>query len=604
MRILQLVNTLGFGGAERMAVNLSLNLQAKGHTVHIVSLRELESLPVPEREFRDSGIVIVELKKQDGFSFSTAKALRQYIDEHCIDVIHTHNPLVNHYGVLAALSSRRPTLVNTVHGISTLRMPLWAKILFSSSCLFTDKVACVCGAVQDAVFERVMFTRNRTMIVPNGIKLDPYLAVNRPARRNGLTFGTVGRLVAVKDHRTLLTAFAQVRRGNATVRLEILGDGELRGELQQLARQLGVEDVVHFHRERPDVAGFLSRLDVFVLPSLSEGLPLSLLEAMAASLPIVATRVGGIPEIVTSAQCGWLCQPSDPDDLAAAMLDAAKAPNRADFGERARAAAIALYGDRTMADRYAGLFSSLVARRSLASRQIPKSVKAIHAVVQLKDAVRSLPFGLSLARFYGRCRDWAFDLRHGVDTRGVSAVTSFSVTGHHLEEANAYEPIHLGELEIILSDLSIPFPQFTFVDYGSGKGRALLAASSFPFRTIIGVEFARELHETALQNIRRYRPSSQLCVVPTSIHADAAEYELPHHPLILFFFNPFKASLMELVVQKITQSLADSPREVFIIAYGAWTPRSIIERIPGIRLTRKESFYSLYHISAPCADTK
>jgi len=163
----------------------------------------------------------------------------------------------------------------------------------------------------------------------------------------------------VKDHQTLLTAFANVKKYAPACRLEILGCGELLDDLEAQARALGIQGSVRFRGWSRGVAEFLAEIDGFVLSSKSEGLPMTLLEAMAAGLPVVSTAVGGIPEIVNSARCGWLAAAGDPAGLAGRMLEAHHAPDLPDRGSRAREAAAANYSVKSMADQYGRLFADL-----------------------------------------------------------------------------------------------------------------------------------------------------------------------------------------------------------------------------------------------------
>jgi glycosyltransferase involved in cell wall biosynthesis len=131
----------------------------------------------------------------------------------------------------------------------------------------------------------------------------------------------VGRLSPEKDQATLLRAVARVIRAEPSFRLEIAGDGPCRDDLHRLTGELSLAGTARFLGQVRDVPGLLARAGLFVLSSLSEGISLTLLEAMASGLPVVATRVGGNPEVVLDGQTGWLVPPADPDALAAALLE-------------------------------------------------------------------------------------------------------------------------------------------------------------------------------------------------------------------------------------------------------------------------------------------
>jgi len=156
-----------------------------------------------------------------------------------------------------------------------------------------------------------------------------------------LIIGTVGRLAAVKDQRTLLEAFARVVANEPgrreTLRLVIVGDGSLRSDLERESQRLGIAPLVWFAGDRQDVADLLRLFDVFVLPSLAEGISNTVLEAMSSGLPVVATRVGGNPELVDDGETGTLVPPGRPDLLASALGELIDDPQRRRlFGARGR----------------------------------------------------------------------------------------------------------------------------------------------------------------------------------------------------------------------------------------------------------------------------
>lgn len=366
MRILELINRMGLGGAERMLATLALALRAKGHTVHIICLREFADAPVPREHFEAAGIPLLELKKGDGFSFSALGSIAAYCRRQQITVIHAHTHQVNHYAVGAAWLAGVPVVVNTVHGIHALHMQWWAKALFRFSCMRTDRVVGVCQEVRRAAQDQLLLPASRTEVIYNGIQAGEYLALE-PRRRNGaFVFGTAGRLAPVKNHRLMIEAFAAVWRRQPHCRLEILGSGELQPELERLAEKLGVGHAVRFRGFSCAVGAFLAEIDCFLLSSRSEGLPMALLEAMAAAVPVVTTAVGGVTEVVDSAQCGWLCPPDDAAALAEAMLAALHSDDRAERGARGRASVLRRFTDSAMADAYLELFHTMLEERGAA----------------------------------------------------------------------------------------------------------------------------------------------------------------------------------------------------------------------------------------------
>jgi hypothetical protein len=201
-----------------------------------------------------------------------------------------------------------------------------------------------------------------------------------------------------------------------------------------------------------------------------------------------------------------------------------------------------------------------------------------------------------LAFKYANLRSWYFDVHHRVETREFAQLDELTLLGDHVKDAVHYEPVYPEEMSESLRQLRIEFPEYTFIDVGSGKGRALLIAANYPFRRIIGIEFAAELHERAARNILSYRCSTRRCFDVTSVHADAMEFAFPVEPLVLYFNNPFREHVMEGVMCNLERSLRESPRPAYILAYCRWTATGVIERVAGIRLLVRGSFYSIYEI--------
>ncbi len=376
LRILELIETLDTGGAERVVTNLAFELQARHCTVHVVCLREKGTMPVPEEVFLARGIEITALNKADGFSVPAAQQIARYVREKKIDLIHTHNPNVHHYGVVASKLTGVSALVNTVHGTNTLKMQRWAEALYGISCRMTSRIVAVCESAADVCHTRMHIPHDKIRIISNGIDLSGFLKLQPAGRRNEFVFGTAARLDDVKDQHNLIKAFALVKKRIPNCRLEILGKGDLEQSLKQLAHDLEIESTIEFRGFSRDVASFLSGVDCFVLSSKSEGLPLAILEAMAAGLPIVSTAVGAIPDLVSGCRGGWLCEPQQSADLARAMILAVEANDRRERGLRCRERVVESYSVARMGEAYLALFREILDRYpkgdlALANQQHP-----------------------------------------------------------------------------------------------------------------------------------------------------------------------------------------------------------------------------------------
>jgi SAM-dependent methyltransferase len=165
-----------------------------------------------------------------------------------------------------------------------------------------------------------------------------------------------------------------------------------------------------------------------------------------------------------------------------------------------------------------------------------------------------------------RCRVW--DVVHGVDTCGEIPLVKFDFQNKNKTPGLEYQSHHPKIIRAGIMALTIRHEDYTFVDFGCGKGRVLLVASEFPFRKIIGVEFVPPLAETAMQNLKRYRSSDAKCSAIEVVTGDAVEYELPPGPLLLYFFSPFSRPVMEQIVQNLERSIQVSPRDLLVLFTG------------------------------------
>lgn len=195
--------------------------------------------------------------------------------------------------------------------------------------------------------------------------------------------------------------------------------------------------------------------------------------------------------------------------------------------------------------------------------------------------LRRLPVYLSWRRFERRNRrehleNLEFDARYGTDTAEEMWLTAAGVAPHDVIRGNAqYRPTWTSAFRRVMKLLSIEHDRFTFVDYGSGKGKVMLLAADYPFQQIVGVEYAPVLHEIAQRNCFVYRGDQQRCRCLVPVLGDATSFEPPETPLVCFFFNPFDGATMAAVVAALGRSLERSPRDAFLVYLNL---RSVRER--------------------------
>ena len=321
--VLVLAKGLGRGGTERLIVGAARHLDRSQFELVVAYLLPWKDAFVADIEATGTEVVCLDAPRPT--SVAWLPRLRRLVRERAIDVVHTHMPLPA-VAARLALPGRRPAFVHTEHNMwDRYRRPTrWAN---AATYRRNARVIAVSDGVAGSIRSSVPVE-----VVVHGT--DPSLAVTGEAARaaaraelglapDARVVGSVGNFTAKKDQATLLRAVAEVPPadlgGGGDAVLVLVGLGPLEGELRALARDLGIAERVVFAGSRDDVFALLPALDVFALSSRFEGLPIALLEAMASGVAPVATRVGGIPEVITDGRDGVLVDPGDPTGLAAAL---------------------------------------------------------------------------------------------------------------------------------------------------------------------------------------------------------------------------------------------------------------------------------------------
>lgn len=186
-----------------------------------------------------------------------------------------------------------------------------------------------------------------------------------------------------------------------------------------------------------------------------------------------------------------------------------------------------------------------------------------------------------------------FDWRNGVNTSGVVQIAALSVLGNNGAFAVQYEPAVLEEVKSALQAVDVQHPEYTFIDFGSGKGRTLFVAAGYPYRKVMGVEFGKQLHDSAVRNIATFRGKRQ-CGELESVHADATEFAIPGGPLVIFLNNPFRDPVMQRVMANVARSLEAEPREMVFVCVTKWTLTKYIEQLPGVRQVATQDTFRIF----------
>jgi glycosyltransferase involved in cell wall biosynthesis len=321
VRIVHVTESLEYGGAERVVVTLA-NSQRARHVVSVVCAKREGELTA--QLARDVDVLC--LGKGEGNSIRAVLRLARFLRKCEPDVVHTHDWGVFLDAVWAARIARVQHVVHSVHGRymaypATVRARLkkrlrhWLERRALERC---DAVVCVSRALCGDVANELGIEASCLSTVYNGVAAGAHSM--HPVRAPDVfRFVAIGRLAAVKNLALLIEAFATVAKAHSGATLRIVGDGPERNFLERRAAEMDLTHRIAFSGFVDDVDAVMRDADAVVLSSLSEGLPMSILEAMRAALPVVATRVGGVPEIVIDGQTGILVESRDARALGNAM---------------------------------------------------------------------------------------------------------------------------------------------------------------------------------------------------------------------------------------------------------------------------------------------
>jgi glycosyltransferase involved in cell wall biosynthesis len=359
LRVAHLIESDGPGGAERVVAHLAGALQAAGAWNVVFLPADGEGWLA--RELEGSGVAIEHLPRLDRpVSPAYARSLEEALRRHRIAVAHSHEFTMAVYGAWASRRAGIPHVV-TMHGSRYYASRLRRRLAMRAAVASSARTVAVSAPLAEDLRRDLWVPRPRITTISNGVR---YVRPERVTLREelGLRAGdrllvSMGNLYPVKGHGNLIDALALLVGRHPKLHLAIGGRGELAESLSSRARDLGVGQRVHLLGLRSDVSAILAAADVFVLPSLSEGLPLALLEAMFAGCPIVASNVGEVGVALAHGEAGLLVPAGNPAALAAALDLVLSHPDRArEMGQCASRRAGAEYDVSQMVCRYVAAY--------------------------------------------------------------------------------------------------------------------------------------------------------------------------------------------------------------------------------------------------------
>lgn len=368
-RVALMLESDGPGGAESVFLALATGLRDRGVQVSAAVLANRSGWL--SSRLRQAGIPLFTPALDHPVSWQFVQELAAWVRQNDAELIHAHEFTMGFYAGVISLLSGTPHVI-TMHGGQGYSNAYRRRAALALSARRAAAVVGVSESTCDHIASSLWLPRERVQLVTNGVRS---VFGERDSTRSLLQvhpdehlFLAVGNLYPVKGHRVLLEACGHLRQIQDLPpwRLVVAGRGNQAHVLQSQIAELQLEDRVELLGLRNDIGDLLAAADGWVMPSLSEGLPLALLEAMFCGVPVISTAVGGIPDLIRPGESGWLVEPGNARELAVAMMEQLSDRERgARMAARAKLVAEQGYGQEIMIDRYLGIYRAALAARTL-----------------------------------------------------------------------------------------------------------------------------------------------------------------------------------------------------------------------------------------------
>jgi glycosyltransferase involved in cell wall biosynthesis len=368
VKVLQLISSGGYYGAENMLLNLCASQEKAGCRN---SLLLFYNVHVPNVEFyeraRRRGLSVRMVHCKGRADWRAVRQIEEFIQEDGIDLVHTHGYKADLYGYLAAWRRHKPVVAtshNWVGGTAALG-------IYNHLDRMALKRFSALAAVSDAVAQRLLDSGvhpGKIRTIANGIDVQAF--ENREPLQSlrfdrAKVIGMVARLDLQKGFEYLLRAIQALRSSFDGLKVVIVGEGPDRAAIENMVEEYGLQSNVILAGQQTDMAGAYAAMDIFVLPSLNEGLPMTILEAMAASRPVIATRVGAIPTVIKDGENGLLVDARDTDGLRNAIASLLSDPDRCRrLGDQAHGWVSANFTSEAMALKYRQMYEEVLGSQS------------------------------------------------------------------------------------------------------------------------------------------------------------------------------------------------------------------------------------------------
>jgi glycosyltransferase involved in cell wall biosynthesis len=374
VKVLMLTGYLAGGGA-RSILEIAKGIDRSRFKVTVCRLLKGYHSKEPDcltERFDELGVQVTSICPREVGAIRGWLSLYRFLRERDITILHTHSPYSGFLGRVIGRAAGVPVIVSTQHTVEAI-YSLKTRLLDQLTFPLADSVVCVSEGVRDSLHIGTRLVLKRMAVIHNGVDISSVDEIIRGTgveargrwgwRRGDPVVGNVARLSPLKNQKCLIEAMRLIVGRKPRARLAIVGWGELEQELESQVERSQLQDHVVFlgHRTASEVFEILAAIDVFALPSMCEGFSLTILEAMAAGKPVVATDVVGVREAVVDGETGLLVPFGDPHALAEAILDLLEDPGRSRaMGAAGRRHVEKLFSATIMAHRYEQLYEELI----------------------------------------------------------------------------------------------------------------------------------------------------------------------------------------------------------------------------------------------------
>jgi glycosyltransferase involved in cell wall biosynthesis len=319
IKILYVITSLGLGGAEKLLLDYVKRLNPKKYSFYICCFRDKPDDLIGEiSKYAE----VTNFRISNKFNPIVIRHLIKFINQIEPDIIHTHLFQPRFYTTVAHLFSKKSVLIAHKHNNVNINKHNVFIFLEMLSIIFNQKVIAISQSVKQSLIKYEFVPEKKIAVIYNGIECQNFsenLNKTKILNEKKIIIGTICRLERQKGLKYLLLAMKIILTKFPEAKLEIIGDGTLLNELQALSKKLGISNSVIFFGKFTDVKPFYNRMDVFVLPSLYEGFGIVLVEAMASGVPVIASNVEGIKEVIQDERNGILVLPRNPEAIAVAV---------------------------------------------------------------------------------------------------------------------------------------------------------------------------------------------------------------------------------------------------------------------------------------------